>query len=503
MKRHYLLVMVLCSMFFIASCAETPFESFPDDSKEEEEEVVTPPDADDQEDTLHEWDNEKLVTELEAEDGLLQNAISEKSINGYSGTGYVAGLWNSEASITVKFNVPERALYRLYIRYSTVGGNSHNLIVNDQLSELCQLAFPVSEGFELRDMGKYILEKGENSITFKAGWGDVYIDKFIIYTALRNEYSISETLVNPNADESARSLYAYLLNNFGKKIISGYLEGRTVANVTDCRPMLYGWDLTSYTEGYPYNWSNEANNGQGGHVFGSVDSKVIESALEWYKTTQSQGIVTLHWHWCSPTGGKPGTNTFYTEFTDFDVSKAVEDGTEENKLILRDIDAVASKLKKLQEAGVPVLFRPLHEAGGGWFWWGAKGAEPCKKLWNLLYDRLTNVHEINNLIWVWSSNEEEWYPGNDKVDIVGYDSYPGDFNVGVQNYMFNELYNLTGGKKIIAMTENGPLPDPDKCFLQDAPWALFMGWGDLLYEQNHSSHIVDVFHNKNVLTVKY
>lgn len=212
MKKLYLLVMLLCNMFFIASCAETPFESFPDDGKEEEEEVVTPPDTDDQEDTLHEWDNEKLVTELEAEDGLLQNAISEKSINGYSGTGYVAGLWNSEASITVKFNVPERALYRLYIRYSTVGGNSHNLIVNDQLSELCQLAFPVSEGFEERDMGKYILEKGENSITFKAGWGDVYIDKFIIYTALRNEYSISETLVNPNADESACSLYAYLLN---------------------------------------------------------------------------------------------------------------------------------------------------------------------------------------------------------------------------------------------------------------------------------------------------
>ena len=499
MKKYYLLVVIFCNVFSITFCTEPQIVDFTD---KEEEEIVSS-DMDEQDGFLHEWKNETFITEVEAETALLHNVKLENSINGYSGTGYVTGLRNSEASVTVKFNVPKRALYRLYIKYFTAGGNSHNLIVNEQSLKLCQLSFPVAEGFEVRDMGKYIFEKGENTITIKAGWGDVYIDKFIIYTGLKNEYNISQALINSNADKSARSLYSYLLDNFGKKIISGFLEGKTITNVNDCRPMLYGWDLNSYTEGYPYKWSNETNNGNGGHVFGVVDNQIIESAMNWYKNTQGQGIVTLHWHWCSPSGGVPGTNTFYTEKTDFDVAKAVENGTEENKLILRDIDAVAFQLKRLQEAGIPVLFRPLHEAGGGWFWWGAKGAEPCKKLWNILYDRLTNVHKINNLIWVWSSNEEDWYPGNDKVDIVGYDSYPGNFNKGVQNYMFNELYNLTGGQKIIAMTENGPLPDPNECFLQDTPWALFMSWGNLLYEQNYSNHIIDVFHNENVLTIKY
>jgi len=41
-----------------------------------------------------------------------------------------------------------------------------------------------------------------------------------------------------------------------------------------------------------------------------------------------------------------------------------------------------------------------------------------------LYDRLTNYHILNNLIWVGSTPEPEWCPGDEYVDIVGYDSYP-------------------------------------------------------------------------------
>jgi len=38
--------------------------------------------------------------------------------------------------------------------------------------------------------------------------------------------------------------------------------------------------------------------------------------------------------------------------------------------VLRDLDAVAAELKLLQDVRVPVLWRPLHEANGRWFWWG-------------------------------------------------------------------------------------------------------------------------------------
>lgn len=61
------------------------------------------------------------------------------------------------------------------------------------------------------------------------------------------------------------------------------------------------------------------------------------------------------------------------------------------------------QLKRLQSKRIPILFRFLHEADGGWFWWGAQGPEAAVKLYRLGYDRLTNYHKINNIIWVWNS----------------------------------------------------------------------------------------------------
>jgi len=151
---------------------------------------------------------------------------------------------------------------------------------------------------------------------------------------------------------------------------------------------------------------------------------------------------------------------------------------------------------------VPVLWRPLHEAGGTWFWWGAKGPVACKQMYQIMYDRLTNYHGLNNLIWVWSTPETEWYPGNDSVDIIGYDSYPGAYNYDSQKSAFDRLYTLTNGNKLIAMSENGPIPNPDDCLTYDAPWSYFMSWSSLVTDQNTNQHIIDVFNNQNVLTLE-
>jgi mannan endo-1,4-beta-mannosidase len=211
--------------------------------------------------------------------------------------------------------------------------------------------------------------------------------------------------------------------------------------------------------------------------------------------------VSFQWHWHSPSGGKVSTNTFYTDQTTFDVSKAVTPATAENKAIVRDIDSIASQLKRLQNAGVPVLWRPLHEAGGKWFWWGAKSAANCLALYDILYDRLTNYHKLNNIIWVWSSPEKDWYPGNSKVDIIGYDSYPGNYVYSSQKATFNQLYDIVQGKKMVAMTENGPIPDIDKCISEDAMWLYFSSWSDLVTKQNSNEHIKQVFEHKNVITL--
>lgn len=94
--------------------------------------------------------------------------------------------------------------------------------------------------------------------------------------------------------------------------------------------------------------------------------------------------------------------------------------------MMADIDDVARELLKLRDAGVPVLWRPLHELNGDWFWWGKCGPEAFQRLWKLLYTRYTETFGLNNLIWVFgytSQPDAAWYPGDAYIDIAGADNY--------------------------------------------------------------------------------
>ena len=440
---------------------------------------------------------EMPVDSAEAENGILTGVNISSAVSGYSGTGYVTGLDKSTDKITVSLNVPVKSFYKLIIRYnSTSGDKTQNLIVNN--GSASSVVFLKTTKWADIEAGKYLLNSGNNTITIQSSWGWIDIDQFSIYNASKNTYAITSELVNPNANTDAKSLYQFLLSKFNSKIISGqtnsfYNEVKTIAGES---PMIRGYDFQHYTQGYAYQWNN------GVFTFGWEDDGSVKRAIDWYKSTAGKGIVTFQWHWHSPSGGKAGTNTFYTDQTTFDVSKAVIPGTIENTLILRDIDSIVTQLKRFQTAGVPILWRPLHEAGGAWFWWGAKGPRACKDLFYIMYERLTNYHHLNNLIWVWSTPETDWYPGNNFIDILGQDSYPGLYNYDIQKNSFDRIYSLSQGKKLIAMTENGPMPNPDDCLALDAPWAYFMSWGDLVTAQNSSQHIKDVFNNPNVLTLE-
>lgn len=137
-------------------------------------------------------------------------------------------------------------------------------------------------------------------------------------------------------------------------------------------------------------------------------------------------------------------------------------------------------MKKLNQAEVPVIFRPLHEASGQWFWWGAQGPEPCKQLWKLIFHRLTDVHKLNNLIWVWTTdtqaNNMDWYPGDEFVDILGVDIYAANGNHESQVLTFNQIREDFKGKKMITLSENGVNPDPDELMADRAGWSWFMTW---------------------------
>ena len=149
-------------------------------------------------------------------------------------------------------------------------------------------------------------------------------------------------------------------------------------------PLLRAFDFQHYVQGYSYLWDNTIN----GFKFGAEDDGSVQKAIDWYNQTGETGIVSVHWHCHFPTDGQVGTNTFYSDKTTFDFSKAVMLGTTENVNIIKNIDAIAFQLKRLQDAGVTLLWRLLHKAGGAWFWWGAKGPVACKQLYQIMYDRL-------------------------------------------------------------------------------------------------------------------
>jgi len=167
------------------------------------------------------------------------------------------------------------------------------------------------------------------------------------------------------------------------------------------------------------------------------------------------------------------------------------------------VDVIAWFLKQLREAKVPVLWRPYHEMNGGWFWWGKKdGEDGYKKLWHMLYDRLVNFHKLNNLLWVYNTNEvkdnvdphKTYFPGHDVVDILATDVYSEGFN----QLNYDQLLKLAKGKPV-ALGEVGTPPSLEK--LNEQPrWVWFMNWGEPRRSRGSIS-LQDIYNSDKVLTL--
>jgi mannan endo-1,4-beta-mannosidase len=307
----------------------------------------------------------------------------------------------------------------------------------------------------------------------------------------------ADSPVTPNASPEARSLLAYLSDVYGRKILSGQHESWRGTNDL-------GFELQRIQEAsgkLPAILSLDLAGSTSQAQFRDRHHRVVKNAIAW--SAQRKGIVSLCWHWFAPVGDK----VFYTKETQFDVARGVCEGTPEYKAVLRDVDAIAAELKRLEDARVPVLWRPLHEANGRWFWWGAKGPEPFKKLWRLVFERLTFHHKLSNLIWVYSPGAgielADWYPGDPYLDIIGQDHYPLDGNHGPARDIFDELVALRSGVKMVGLSENGPIPDPVQLVDQKANWLFFITWsGRILTQNNPAEQLKAFFNHPHVLTLK-
>lgn len=307
-----------------------------------------------------------------------------------------------------------------------------------------------------------------------------------------------DTPVTPNASPQAQSLMAFLWSVYGQKILSGQHESRRATNLLGFE-LQYIRDITGKLPAIRSMDFIECT-GAASVTKSETPEQFVQHAINWY--LHSNGIVMLCWHWRAPIGPR----VFYTKDTNFDVERAVAEGTPEHIATLRDMDEIAGLLKKLRDARVPVLWRPLHEANGRWFWWGAKGPDPFKKLWRLMFERFVHEHSLNNLLWVFSPGAAidlaAWYPGDAYVDMIGQDHYPLDGNREPAKDIFLELNALRGGTKLVGLSENGPIPDPDELIHQKAPWLCFVTWsGRVLTRHNSKEQLQAVYNHPYVLTL--
>jgi len=439
-----------------------------------------------------------ITIKSEAELGTPSNGATVVPHAESSGGSYVD---LQSGKLTITFTVTTKSSYDIFLMASSPSGEKTN---NFSIAGTTG-SFVMKQNAAYQDVklaSRITLEPGNHTLQIQSSWGYINIDYLKLVSVPPRTYNLKTTLSNTASSVATQELFAYMRQQFRNRIISGQTDGTEfnfIKTLTGKTPLLRGYDMQAYSPRYTYSWDNTC----GCHTFGpNLASNVTEDAIAWYNSNAKKPIIQFQWHWHSPTGGLAGKNTFYTADTDFDVSKAVIPGTPEYVATLRDIDAIAVQLKKLRDAGVPILWRPLHELGGTWFWWSAKGAGPFKALWNMMYDRLTTHHQLNNLIWVWNGNDPDWYVGNDKCDVASIDFYGTPNTYPIVKDEFEKIYAVTGGTKILGMSENGTIPNIDQSFAQDVTWSFFMTWYDHLTTANTNPMLQSFYNNPKVITLE-
>lgn len=430
--------------------------------------------------TLKQTDDKPLnfSKTYEAENGKLSNDMSVISGGNASGGKSVGKFENDRSYCQIKINVPSDGIYDIVIRSMGIGGPKENDIYTDGK----KVGTFTSENNKFSDytVSAVSLTKGDHNIRIIKSWGWIELDKITVKTGAKisnSTYNITSSLVNKNSTANTKKLYSFLKDSYGKYVITGQQcdggingnEFKAIKNLTGDYPALLGLDMMDYTP------SRTAL---------GASSSAVEKAIEF---ANKGGIVTFCWHWNAPTEYLNSTANspdgwwggFYTQSSKFDIAKVMNGQDAKGKKLLdRDIKEIAKQLKRLEKAGVPVIWRPLHEGSGGWFWWGAKGSDAYKKLWKYLYKELTNTYGCNNLIWVYNGQSADWYPGDEYVDIVGEDIYPGNHVYDPQVSRFRQAINYGSKTKITALTENGCIFDIDSAVSINALWCWFMTWGN-------------------------
>jgi len=437
----------------------------------------------------------------EAESAIVDaNSVVVVSDANASGGSYVS-MQNGDLSF--KVTAASAGYYTLWVSYSQpndTNGKIQNLTVNS--STIGQASFPYTKDFvSIKGSAKIKLAAGANTIGITKSWGYVNIDYIELTPYVATPFTFGNGLVTPNASDNAKKMFGFLYEHFQKNIVSGVMTNTVMQNDGKYTPD----SVENQTE---VAWIIAAS-GKTPALLGTdfIHGVGLNSDGDWYKGYTNAtlslaqniyakgGFPAYCWHWQDPSHA---VEAFYTlssgntPYTTFDLNKAFLDSTTHAAFdttsaeyigIVRDLDIVAGYLKTLADKGVPVLWRPLHEASGKWFWWGSSGPDACKALYHLMFDRFTKVHGLNNLIWVWTTDEAgdalNWYPGDAYVDIIARDYYFDPRQTTNHSSLvssFEKVKDIFSAKKLITLGENGAVPYPDSLVNDSAGWSYFMSW---------------------------
>ncbi|MFR9554338.1 MAG: glycosyl hydrolase [Rikenellaceae bacterium] len=191
-------------------------------------------------------------------------------------------------------------------------------------------------------------------------------------------------------------------------------------------------------------------------------------------TYRRGGVTTICWHASNPMIEGDNNNTFYWKKAQQRAVEHILPGGKANaryKSWLKNIAECMDEVRDDNGKLIPVIFRPLHEFDGDWFWWGEShcSKEDFVALWRYTVEQLRDEFGVHNILYAFSpdcrfNNEEELlarYPGDEFVDIIAFDEYhdfkpSGDGNPSKaleKSIIVSDVARKRG--KIAAMSECG------------------------------------------------
>ena len=429
-----------------------------------------------------------LAAQYEAESATISGDAAIGTSTEASGGKYVK--MNGGDITFSKVSVEKAGKYTIVIHYMNNYGGSkiNNVEVGGASSAVT---------FDVTDKGKFVdvetvmnLAAGENTIAITNSWGWIDVDYIEIKDYEAKAFNLCNAPVTKTATPSAVKLYNFLVNNFGKKTISGVMTGNmdayTVGDFTKHEDVQAVFQKSGK---YPALVGSDLMNATGANKSESWFKDYTEKAVDIAKTTWKKGgIPAFTWHW------RPGDEVeFYVKgahdtYTEFDFTEAFVTGTTNwdtvstaYKALVGDIDLVSKIFLDLQKEGVAAIFRPLHESGGNWFWWSTHTGKQFAALYQLLYERMVFKNGVNNLIWVFNPKDAatmSWTPGETYYDVLSVDIYNKANDHQSNSSAFIDLTNKAGTNKLISLSENGPIPDATKMYEDGATWSWWMPWYD-------------------------